>query len=134
MSLTLSQQKNVDSLINPNRYTKIVPNALLKGQSNHTDKDTANIFVNFFSSITYIFSFLHINICQVKKVIFTVFLKNLSKTSYDSLWSLFDPKGSTSRHMAHMDKLSDSAWGVFKLNIYLSLCLKHIRKNQFFVF
>ena len=53
----------MDSLINPNRKTKIVSNAILKGQSNNTYKDAANIFVNFFSSITNIFSFFHINIC-----------------------------------------------------------------------
>ena len=53
----------MDSLINPNRKTKIISNNILKGQSNNTDKDAANIFVNFFSSITNIFSFLHVNIC-----------------------------------------------------------------------
>ena len=60
LSLSLSLTK-MYSLINPNRKTKIVYNALLKGQSNNTDKDATNIFVNFFSSITNIFSFLHIN-------------------------------------------------------------------------
>ena len=65
-SVTVSTKrlwKKVDSFINPNRKTKIVSNSLLKGQTNNTDKDAANLFVNFFSSITNIFSFFHINIC-----------------------------------------------------------------------
>jgi hypothetical protein len=53
----------IDFLINPNRKPKIVANFILKGFTNNTNKDAANIFVNFFSSITNIFKFLNFNIC-----------------------------------------------------------------------
>ena len=41
----------MDSLINPNRKTKIISNNILKGQSNNTEKDAANIFVIFFHQL-----------------------------------------------------------------------------------
>ena len=55
--------RNIDSFINPNKKSPIVPNLILKGESKNTTLDAANCFVNFFSTIVNKYVFVQLNIC-----------------------------------------------------------------------